>query len=247
MVSKAGLRQEERERRSRIKNGISAVGAIVIGLCLFPLPRTGIYIALDLSFALLISLYCVWHCWGLSPTWFKRIAFMLLHVAIVTGIGYAVWPRITVSPPRFSFRGYPNETVNFSVRNERGDDVYDVQIPFLIGYNKHLDAKLSAKVMPSNEPSQPLHDDYTYCYGKKGNVQKVLPNEQEVLVVRIEHQPPSGIGTFTITYAGGEGFATKPGAPSFVSEPYSYSPTQGTVGVRGDYRICKFVMSKVGQ
>jgi hypothetical protein len=182
----------------------------------------------------------------LSMKWV--VVLMLLHGSILAAMGYLIWPRITVSPVNVSFRGYPNETFNFSVRNGRADDVYDVQIPFLVGYNKHFDDRLSAKVMPNTEPSQPLRDDYNYCYGKKGDgiVSHVQQNEQEVLLVRIVHLTPYGSGSFSITYTGGEAFNTKVGTPDFIGEPYSYSPNEGTVGVRGDYRICKFVLSPNG-
>ena len=150
-------------------------------------------------------------------------------VVAIALFGWWVWPRITVSPTRISFAGYPNETFNFSVRNQRADDVYDVQIPFLIGYNKHLDDKLSVKVASNGDPPQRLYDDYNYCFGVGKDIKKVMPHEREVLIVRIRHLPPFGIGSFSITYAGGEKFETKSGTPNFISEPYSYSPMQGTV------------------
>jgi hypothetical protein len=34
--------------------------------------------------------------------------------------------------------------------------------------------------------------------------------------------------------------------PNFIAEPYSYSPMQATMGVRGDYRICKYAISTDG-
>lgn len=171
---------------------------------------------------------------------------MLIHGSVLTVLAYFVWPTITVNPGRVTFQGYPSETFNFSVRNGRADDIYDVQIPFLVGYGKHLDEKLSAKVEPNGDPPQPLYDDYNYCYGKKGEISKVMPNEREVLVVRIRHLPPFGSGGFSITYAGGDKFEAKSQAPNFVAEPSSYSPMQGTVGVRGDFRICKYVIATDG-
>jgi hypothetical protein len=246
MVSKAGLRREVRERQARIRNGIATVGATVTGLLLFVLPRTGAWVAIDLSAAWLISLYCVWHCWGLPPTRVKRIGFLALHIALVVCLGYVVWPRITVSPRHTVFAGYPNETFNFSVKNNRDDDVYDVQIPFPIGRDRHLEDKLSAKVLPNGDPPQRMYDDYNYCYGKGPDVHKILPHEQEVFIVRIRHLPPGGIGTFSITYAGGEKLETKPGSPNFVGEPYSYSDMQGRIEVRGNYRICKYMIQTDG-
>jgi hypothetical protein len=246
MVTRAGLRREEREKQSRIKNGIASCGATVSGLFLFVLPRTGTWICADLSVAVLVSLYCVWHCWGFHPTPAKRLGFLILHIGVASAVAYIVWPRITVSPNHITFAGYPNETFNFSVKNERSDDVYDVQIPFLIGRDRHFEGKLSAKVSPNGDPPQRLYDDYNYCYGAGDDVRKVMPHEQEVLIVRVRHLPPSGIGGFSITYSGGEKFATKSGTPNFISEPYSYSSVQGTVGVRGNYRICKYVISTDG-
>lgn len=179
---------------------------------------------------------------------FVRWAFLLLICAGVSiAWGWYWWQRIAVSPGRAQFQGYSNETFNFSVRNDRTDDVYDIQIPFLIGHGKHWDGKLSAKVSSDGEQPQRVYDDYNYCYGEgSGNVHDIKPNEQEVLIVRIRHLPPSGIGNFSITYTGGEKFDTAPGTPTFVSEPSSYSSTQATVGVRGDYRICKFVIATDG-
>jgi hypothetical protein len=236
MVTKAGERREERERQSRIRNKISSCGAFVSGLLLFVLPRTGTWISIDLSVALIASLYSVWYCWGLVPTMAKRVGFLILHIGVACGVAYAVWPRITVSPAHVAFAGYPNETFSFSVKNDRSDDVYDVQIPFLIGHDKHFDDKLSAKVLPTSDPPQRIYDDYNYCYGVGRDVKKIKPHEQEVLIVRIRHLPPFGIGAFSITYAGGEKFETKPGTPNFVSEPYSYASMQATLGAAASSR-----------
>ena len=140
--------------------------------------------------------------------------------------------------------GYPNETFNFSVRNGRSDDVYDVQIPFLIGYGKNFEDKFSVKVMPNGDPPQRVYVRYNYCFGKKGDgvVSHVPPNEREVLIVHFTHLPAYGYGIFSITYSGGEKLDTQSGSTTFDSEPTSYSVSQGTTGVRGDYRICKFAM-----
>lgn len=176
------------------------------------------------------------------------VILMLAHGGMLYAIGYWIWPRITVSPTVVSFRGYPNETFNFSARNGRADDVYDVQIPFLIGYGKNFQDKLSAKVMANGDPPQRMHNDYNYCFGVKGDgiVSHVQPNEREVLIVNVSHLIPYGSGEFSITYAGGDKFDAKSETPNFIGEPYSYSPFQGTVGVRGDYRICKFNVSTDG-
>jgi len=173
-------------------------------------------------------------------------ALMLAHGALIAGLGYWMWPRISVTPAQVSFGGYPNETFNFSIQNGRAEDVYDVQVPFFIGRDKHFEDKLSAKIIGNVEPLGPLRNDYNYCYGVKGDgvVSHVQKSEQEVLIVRIPHLIPYGSGTFSITYAGGEKLPTiVPGKPSFIAEPYSYSPNSGTAAVRGDYRICKFVLS----
>jgi len=241
MVTKAGARKEEREKQSRIKNGIAAMASIVTGLVLFSLPRIGSWIVIDLSLAWLLSLYCAWHCWSLPSTWPKRFGFTILHALLIAALGFIVWPRIKVSPPQVKFLGFPNETFNFSARNERSDDVYDVQIPFLVGYNKRYEDKLSAKVIPNGDPPQALSIDYNYCFGKKGDggVKNMQRNEREVLIVRITHIAPNGSVGFTITYAGGEKLNLKNDPPTFAGEPFSYSPTQGEFDVRGDYRTCK--------
>ena len=181
---------------------------------------------------------------------FVRWTFLVILCASTSSIwGWFWWQRITVSPARVSFEGYPNETFNFSVRNGRSDGVYDVQIPFPIGHGKHFEDKFSAKVAPNGDPPQRLYFDYNYCFGEKGDgdVQKILPNEREVLIVRITHLVPYGVGNFSITYTGGEKISTSAGEPSFANEPYSYSPMQGTLpAVRGDYRICKVVVKTDG-
>jgi hypothetical protein len=184
----------------------------------------------------------------LSIKWF--VVVVLIHGSVLAAMGYWIWPRITINPGKVSFSGYPNETFNFSVRNGRADDVYDVQIPFFIGRNKHFEDKLSAKVIGNVEPSGPFRDDYNYCYGVKGDgvVSHVQKNEQEVLIARIPHLVPYASGSFSITYTGGDKLPDiAAGAPNFISEPYPYSPNSGTVGIRGDYRICKFVMTPSGK
>jgi len=155
------------------------------------------------------------------------------------------WERIRISPERLAFRGFADETFNLSERNGMSYDVYDIQIPFLVGYNKHFDDKLSAKTVPNSDPPTGLQMDYSYCYGTKGDgvVSHVQQNEREILIVRIPHLVPSESESFSITYTGGEQFTAKLFQdPDFLEEPTSYSPRQGTFEVRGDYRICKFAM-----
>ena len=209
-----------------------------------------------LPIALGIALAVIWlaswpmarygYIYNLATKW--AAGFMVIHAIPLILLGYLIWPTITVNPKRFPFQGYPNETVNFSVRNGRADDVYDVQIPFLIGYNKHFDDKLTAKVVPNGDPPQRMYDDYNYCYGTKGDgiVSHVQKNEREVLIVRLPHMAPYSSGSFSITYTGGEKFEAKLEQPNFIGEPYSYSPMQGTVGVRGNYRICRYAISTDG-
>lgn len=176
------------------------------------------------------------------------VVLMLVHGSIFATMGYWIWPKIAVSPAQVSFQGYSNETFNFSVRNGRADDVYDVQIPFLIGYNKHFENKVTAKVAATGDPPPRIYDDYNYCFGEKGDgiVSHVQKNERETLIVRIRHLAAYGSGSFSITYTGGEKFDTKSQTPNFIDEPYSYSPAQMTVGVRGDYRICKYAIQTNG-
>jgi hypothetical protein len=240
-------REAQKKERGRIW-GASA--GLAVALVPSIVPRLPVVIA-----TVLVALwFASWRMardgykYHLSIKW--AVVLMLVHGIIIAAMGYWIWPRITVGPSRVSFSGYPNETFNFSVRNGRADDVYDVQIPFFIGRNKHFDDKLSAKVIGNVEPSGPFRDDYNYCYGVKddGVVSRVQKNEQEVLIVRIPHLVPYSSGAFSITYAGGDKLpGIVPGAPNFIGEPYSYSPNSGTVGVRGDYRICKFVMSPSGK
>ena len=241
MVSKAGLRREEREKRSRVQNGLAAAGSALIGLLLFIMPRTGRWIATDLSLSFAISIWCAWHCWGLKPRWITRLCFLVLHAGLFVLLGWIVWPHIRVSPANVTFAGFQNETFNFSVRNETDDDVYDVQIPFFLETHDHLDSKFSAKVIPNGEPAPRIFGDYNYCYGKRSDIHKVLPNEQEALVVHVSHITPMGNRSFSVTYTGGEKLEANAERPTFILTPYSYSDTQGTIGVRGNFRACKFV------
>jgi hypothetical protein len=134
--------------------------------------------------------------------WFVRWTFLaVVSVSISAAWGGFWWQRITVSPEKVSFQGYQDETFNFSVRNGRSDDAYDVQVPFLIGYGKHFEDKLSAKVIQNGDPPQRIHIDYNYCFGHKGDgvVSHVQKNEREVMIVRIPHLAPYGSGSFSIT------------------------------------------------
>ena len=245
-MSRAERRLAERKKeQARIVGGF---GAVAMALVPFIVPRLPLWIGAALAIIWLASwrMARFGYKYRLSVKWAACI--MLAHGGVLAVLGYYVWPRITVSPSRISFAGYPNETFNFSVRNGRSDDIYDVQIPFLIGYNKRFEDKLSAKVIPNGDPPQRVYDDYNYCFGKKGDgdVRNVQKNEREVLVVRIGHLSPFGVGSFSITYTGGEKFDVKSQTPNFIDEPYSYSSMQATIGVRGDYRICKYAISTDG-
>jgi hypothetical protein len=226
--------------------GVLAMAITFAGIC-FNHPANGWVVFLCLSMA--VCLVYAFHDYpSKAPDGFRRFVRWVFLIGVCASVasiwGRFWWQRITVSPSHVSFEGYPNETFNFSVRNERSDDVYDVQVPFLIGYGKHYEDKLSAKVMPNGDPPQALNDDYNYCFGVKGDgvISHVQKNEREVLIIRIRHLAPSAGGIFTITYTGREKFTTEAGEADFSPEPYSYSPMQGTMGVRGDYRICKFAI-----
>jgi hypothetical protein len=248
----SAARKERRRAKQKEEQGRiwGALAGLAVALVPSIVPRLPVVIATVLAALWLAS----WRMardgykYHLSIKW--AAVLMLVHGIIIAAVGYLIWPRVTVGPSRVSFYGYPSETFNFSVRNGRADDVYDVQIPFFIGRNKHFEDKLSAKVIGNVEPSGPLSNDYNYCYGVKGDgvVSHVQKDEQEVLIVRITHLVPYSSGAFSITYAGGDKLPDiASGAPSFIGEPYSYSPNSGTIGVRGDYRICKFVMSPSGK
>lgn len=247
MSSKSRAERRLAERKKEQARILGAFGAVALALVPFIIPR----IPLAIGIALLVIWLASWRMardgykYRLATKWAACV--MLAQGGILAFVGYMVWPGISVSPSRVSFEGYPNETFSFSVKNGRSDDIYDVQIPFLIGYGKHFQDKLSAKVFSNGDPPQRVYDDYNYCFGKSGDVHKVLPNEREVLIVRIRHLPPFGIGDFSITYTGGDNFAMRLfESPSFVSEPSSYSLNQFTVGVRGSYRICKYVVATDG-
>lgn len=244
-ASRAERRLVERKKEQGRIWGV--FGAVALALLPFIVPR--------IPLAIGIALFVIWLAsWRMARDGYKfrlsrkwAACVMLAHGGALALVGYLVWPGITVSPARISFAGYPNETFNFSVKNGRSDDIYDVQIPFLIGYGKHFEDKLSAKVVSNGDPPQRVYDDYNYCFGKSGDLHKVLPNEREVLIVRIRHLPPFGVGGFAITYTGGNRFdAVLSETPNFVSKPSSYSPNQFSVGVRGNYRICKYVVATDG-
>jgi hypothetical protein len=147
--------RSERRRAAQKKEQARIWGAfsgIAISLVPAIVPRLPIVIVAVLAVLWFAS-------WPMARNGYKchlRIAgaafLMLVHGCIIATFGYWIWPRITVSPEHVSFRGYPGETFNFSVRNGRADDVYEVQIPFLIGYNKHLDSKFSVKVTSNGDP-----------------------------------------------------------------------------------------------
>ena len=234
------------EARKRKGHTWQLCSAVLMALIPAIVPRTPTFIVVSLVVVFLVGIQAARYGYVDRPG--RRILALILlgHALAIALFGWWVWPRITISPSKLSFAGYQNETFSFSIRNGRADDVYDVQIPFSIGYNKHLDDKFSAKVTSNGDPPQRIYDDYNYCYGKGPDVHKVLPNEREVLIVRIRHLAPFQGGSFSITYTGGEKVEAKSGTPSFLAEPYSYSPMQATMGVRGDYRICKFAISTDG-
>ncbi|MGA9042236.1 MAG: hypothetical protein WB421_17015 [Terriglobales bacterium] len=242
----AARRKAEARKRRGLAWDVLSVGL----MALIPtiVPRTPTFIVVALVAVFLCGIKAAQYGYVDRPSKGILATILFGHVAALVLLGWWIWPRVVVSPSHISFRGYPDETFNFSVRNGRADDVYDVQIPFLIGYDKHFENKLAAKVIPNSDPAQRIYDDYNYCFGVKGDgiISHIQKNEQEVLIVRIPHMGPYGSGSFSVTYAGGDKFDTKPGTPNFVGEPYSYSPSEGTVGVRGDYRICKFVVSTNG-
>jgi len=245
MASQARAKRRKAEQKKEQGRIWGALAALTVALVPSIVPRLPVVITIVLAVLWLAS----WRMardgykYHLSTKW--AVVLMLVHGVIVTAMGYWIWPRITVSPSHVSFRGYPDETFNFSARNGSADDVYDVQIPFLIGYNKHYQDKISAKVAPNGDPQGPFSDDYSYCFGEKGDgvVNHVQKNEREVLIVRITHLVPYGLASFSVTYAGGDKFDAISGTPNFAGEPYSYSPNSATVGVRGDYRVCKFSFS----
>jgi hypothetical protein len=243
MVTIARRKAEARKKRGHAWQLCSAV---LMALIPAIVPKSPTFIVVSLIVVFLVGIQAARYGYVDRPSRRTLAIILLGHAVVLALFGWWVWPIITVSPSHISFAGYPNETFNFSIRNGRADDVYDVQIPFLIGYNKHLEDKLSAKVAPNGDPPQRIYDDYNYCFGKKGDVSKVLPNEREVLIVRIGHLAPYAVGSFSIMYAGGEKLEAKSGTLNFITEPYSYSSMQATMGVRGDYRICKYVISTDG-
>jgi hypothetical protein len=243
-------RARQKKEQARIWGGIAG---IIVALIPSIVPRLPSVIVTVLVVVWLASYLVARNGYRYHLPFKWVVGIMLIHGALLVILGYVIWPRITVSPSHVSFQGYPGETFNFSVKNGRFDDVYDVEVPFLIGYGKYLQDKIAAKVITNGDPQGPLSNDYSYCFGVKGDgvPQHVQPNEREVLIVNIKHILPYGFSSFSVTFAGGDKFDAKQlESPSFVGEPHSYSLNQETVGVRGDYRICKYtgkVNGMVGQ
>ena len=160
-------------RTSAVGGGL--VVALALAAIYFNHPNSSWLVVLGV--ALFLSLMYTVSGWytksGLSTAecFGRFIAALILWGAVVGGYTAQFWPPppITVNPEHVTFNGYPDETFNFSVRNGRSEDVYDVQIPFLIGYGKHFDDKFSVKVMPNSDPPQRIYIRYNYCYGVKGD------------------------------------------------------------------------------
>lgn len=166
MPTIARRKQEARKRKGHVWQVFSAV---LLALIPFVAPKTPLAIVLALTAVFVAGIPAARYGYLDRPSKTALALILIVQGLAIAFVGFIAWPRITVSPGRVSFRGYPNETFDFSVRNGRSDDVYDLQIPFLIGYNKHLQDKLSAKVVPNNDPQEAISDDYNYCFGKKGD------------------------------------------------------------------------------
>jgi hypothetical protein len=232
---------------SKNKQAAALAMATTVAIVFFGRPSNGwLFFLCAILAGLLIYGFCDYpsRTQGAFPRFVRWLALVLTCTSVSAFWGYCWWQGINVSPGRANFRGFSSETINFSVRNNQSDDAYDVQVPFLVGYGKHFEDKLSVKVIPTGEPSSLIHVDYNYCFGEKGDgiVSHVMPNEREILIAKLEHIPPSVSRTFTVTYTGGEPLSMKLLSPDSADEPNSYSLNQGTFGVRGDFRICKFAV-----
>lgn len=240
MPTTARRKAEARKKRGHVWQLFASV---LMSLIPSMVPKSPAYIMVALIVVFAVGIQAARYGYVDKPSPRTLAAILAAHALALFLFGWLIRPQIRISPQHVLFQGFPNETLDFSVKNERDDDVYDIQIPFLIGYGRHLDDKFSAKILVGGDVSRRFIAPYNYCYGKGKDIHKVMPKEQEVFVVTINHLAPSGIGSFTITYAGGDKIETKPGVPDFLSEPYSYSDTQGTIGIRGDYRTCKMIVA----
>jgi hypothetical protein len=243
MPTRARRKADQKKHRVRVW---AATGAVIMALAQYIFPGNSVTLVIVLLIVFCVSVPMARYGYVYAAKWYFWIPILVAHGIILSAIGWWRWPRIKVSPAKVAFAGFQGETFNFSVRNETNDDVYDVQIPFLLQTHNHLDSKFSAKVLPNGEPSPHIFGDYNYCYGKGNDIHKVLANEQEVLVVHVSHITSMGTRSFSVSYAGGEKLEAKAETPSFILTPYSFSEMQGTIGVRGDYRACKFVSANDG-
>ena len=162
-----------------------------------------------------------------AAKWYVWVPILVAHVILLGLIGWWRWPRIKISPTRISFRGIPQETYDFTVRNETDSEVYLVRIPFRVPNG--MDGKIEPHVAKDEIDSALPLEEYGYCYGNDGH---------EYVVAEI---PVLGSGQkrrFSLIYSGGSQAEATAEAVTSVDEQPPHSPTLQTGGITGDYRVC---------
>jgi hypothetical protein len=217
MATRAGLHREEKAKRERVRNGSSTCGAIVIGLVAFALPRTASWIVPDLIVALIFSFYPIWNCWGFQISWKKRIAFLLLNVAVLSSVGVLVWPRIVVSPKQVTFSANTSQQYDFAVTNQTENDAYEISVPIDVQGQPEENFSLylwsSTEDRRSNSLTLENANEYSYCLGKR-NKPFVLAN--------ITHLEPHQTQHFTLTHKTGPSLTATIGRPMSLDTPMAY-------------------------
>jgi hypothetical protein len=235
MVTKAGVRREERAKRERIRNGSTTCGAIVIGLVPFVLPKTSYWIVSALIAALILSFYPIWNCWGFQVSWTKRITFFLVSVAILSSVGVLVWPRIVVGPNQVPFSANTSQQYDFAVTNQTENDAYEISIP--IDVQGQSEDNFSLYLWPSSEDRRSVSlapenaNEYSYCLDK---------SNKPFILANITHLEPHQIQRFTLIHKTGPSLIAKVGIPTKLDIPKAYDKhvnADGTMSETGTIYI----------
>lgn len=225
----ARSKAERRKRKARAWAGLAAVAmATVPSLA----PRDSVVIGCCAALVFAMSIPAALNGYKYRARWYMFVPLLLLHSLIVVVGCWFIWPSVKVSPQRLKFRG-DAESFNLSVFNDTDSDRYLVNLPIQVADG--LEPLISAKY-ESTSHEGPLQNAYDYCYGKNG---------KEYLVVNFTHLLPGEKHLFTISYRGGKPFSAEIRRTRSSSEPSGFSGVKGTVGVTGDYRVCKYVLTPI--
>lgn len=162
-----------------------------------------------------------------AAKWYVWVPILLAHVILLGSIGWWRWPRIKVSPSLISFRGIPQETYDFSVRNDTDSEAYLVRIPFQVPNG--MDGKIEPHVAKDEIDSALPLEEYGYCYGNDGH--EYVLAEIPVLGSRQSRR-------LSLIYSGRTPATARAEAITFVNEQPPHSPSLQAGGITGDYRVC---------